>query len=55
MAASRQGGTKMVSTDILLESPRILGDRVKRIEDPKLITGHGTFIDDIRLPGTLHV
>lgn len=45
----------MVSTDALLESPRVLGDRVKRIEDPNLITGHGTFIDDVRLPGTLHM
>ena len=30
------------------------GERVKRLEDPALLTGQGRFIDDIRLPGTLH-
>ena len=30
------------------------GSRIKRREDPKLITGQGTFTDDIRLVGVLH-
>src|SRR5437763_15271627 len=34
---------------------RWLGTPVKRREDPRLITGNATFIDDIRLPGTLHL
>jgi len=34
---------------------RWFGTPVKRREDPKLITGHGTFIDDITLPGTLYM
>ena len=34
--------------------PRFFGAPVKRKEDPALITGKGSFVDDIRLPGTLH-
>src|SRR5262249_22017191 len=31
-----------------------VGRALKRIEDPRLITGAGTYVDDIRLPGMLH-
>src|SRR5919108_1412606 len=31
-----------------------VGQPVKRFEDPKLITGRGAFVDDIRLPDMLH-
>jgi carbon-monoxide dehydrogenase large subunit len=31
-----------------------VGQPVKRFEDPKLITGHGAFVDDIKLPDMLH-
>ena len=30
-----------------------IGRRIKRVEDPRLIKGLGTFVDDIRLPGLL--
>ncbi|MCM3568653.1 xanthine dehydrogenase family protein molybdopterin-binding subunit [Neobacillus mesonae] len=33
---------------------KVVGTRLKRKEDPKLITGHGSFADDIQLPGMLH-
>ena len=33
---------------------RELGARVKRLEDPRFLTGHGCYLDDIRLPGLLH-
>lgn len=33
---------------------KVYGQPVKRKEDPKLITGNGNFIDDIRLSGMLH-
>jgi carbon-monoxide dehydrogenase large subunit len=33
---------------------RYVGARVGRVEDARLLTGHGTFVDDIDLPGTLH-
>ncbi len=33
---------------------RYFGERIKRNEDPRLLTGRGTFVDDITLPGLLH-
>jgi carbon-monoxide dehydrogenase large subunit len=33
----------------------ILGNRVRRSEDPRFITGSATFGDDLDLPGALHV
>ena len=35
--------------------PKIIGSAVQRVEDPRLLTGHGRFIDDIMLPRILHV
>ncbi len=35
--------------------PKIIGARVQRVEDPRLLAGRGAFIDDLNLPGTLHV
>ena len=32
-----------------------LGQALKRAEDPRLITGQGSFVDDINRPGMLHV
>jgi carbon-monoxide dehydrogenase large subunit len=36
------------------EGPYI-GRALKRVEDPRLITGAATYVDDLRLPGLLHV
>ena len=33
---------------------RYAGARVRRVEDARLLTGHGTFVDDIVRPGMLH-
>ncbi len=33
---------------------RYAGARVPRVEDARLLTGNGTYVDDIRLPGLLH-
>ncbi len=33
---------------------RYVGKRVKRIEDPRLITGKGLYVDDLKLPGSLY-
>ena len=30
------------------------GARVQRIEDPALLQGKGRFVDDVKIPGTLH-
>ena len=32
-----------------------IGQRVQRKEDPRLLSGRGQFVDDISLPGMLHV
>ncbi|MBI2683561.1 MAG: xanthine dehydrogenase family protein molybdopterin-binding subunit [Acidobacteriales bacterium] len=34
---------------------KYVGNRVKRTEDPRLIQGLGHYVDDIKLPDTLHV
>jgi carbon-monoxide dehydrogenase large subunit len=33
---------------------RYAGARVHRVEDARLLTGHGTYVDDVSLPGMLH-
>ncbi|MGO9453081.1 MAG: xanthine dehydrogenase family protein molybdopterin-binding subunit [Candidatus Binataceae bacterium] len=33
--------------------PKFVGERIKRREDPRLITGTGMYVDDVRLPGLL--
>src|SRR2546426_7423210 len=34
---------------------RGLGHRVKRVEDDRFIRGKGNYVDDIKLPGMLHM
>ena len=36
-------------------SARYAGARVARVEDPRLLTGRGTYVDDVQRPGMLHV
>jgi carbon-monoxide dehydrogenase large subunit len=36
-------------------TPHPLGERVRRNEDPRLLTGQALFVDDVHLPGMLHV
>src|SRR2546428_8106907 len=33
---------------------RYIGQPMKRVEDPRLIKGIGTYVDDLTLPGMLH-
>ena len=35
--------------------PKLVGQRVKRREDPRLIQGRGTYVDDIKLAGLQHL
>ena len=35
-------------------APKYVGSRLKRIEDPRFITGAGQFMEDITLPGMAH-
>jgi carbon-monoxide dehydrogenase large subunit len=37
------------------EAPKFIGSPIKRREDPRLIQGLASYVDDIRLPGTLHL
>ncbi len=37
------------------DRPRYVGQRVKRTEDARLVRGQARYVDDIRLPETLHV
>ncbi len=36
-------------------STRYFGERVRRMEDPRLITGRGRYVDDIIYPGMVHL
>jgi carbon-monoxide dehydrogenase large subunit len=42
----------MPATPIL---PKLVGERIKRREDPRLIQGRGTYVDDIALVGMQHI
>ncbi len=33
----------------------LIGASIRRVEDPPLITGKGCYVDDIKLPGMLHM
>ena len=35
--------------------PKLVGQRIKRREDPRLIQGRGTFVDDLKIAGLLHM
>ena len=46
----------MSQADISVEMrPKLVGTRVKRTEDPRLLTGTGQYVDDIKLDGMVHV
>lgn len=38
-----------------VDDRRVIGKRVARKEDGRLLTGRGTFVDDVVVPGMLHV
>ncbi|HEX6031581.1 MAG TPA: hypothetical protein VFY90_09110, partial [Tepidiformaceae bacterium] len=35
--------------------PKLVGERIKRREDPRLIQGRATYVDDLKLAGMLHM
>jgi aerobic carbon-monoxide dehydrogenase large subunit len=41
--------------EILQSRPSFIGAAIKRREDPRLITGKGAFVDDVRLPHTVYL
>ena len=42
----------MAATPVL---PKLVGERVKRREDPRLIQGRGTYVDDVKVAGLRHL
>ena len=42
-------------TDMLDAPATVLGEPVKRTEDPRFITGTGNYIDDIKLPSLTQI
>src|SRR3954453_17467229 len=50
---SRGGGRREMATSA--ESGPCVGRRIKRVEDPRLLAGQGRFVDDVALPGLLHL
>jgi 2-furoyl-CoA dehydrogenase large subunit len=44
----------MTATDWQAVQARWTGTALKRKEDPRLLTGQGKFLDDVKLPGMLH-
>src|SRR5262245_65924694 len=58
MAAGSSGCEQLVSREpmsILAPSSRLVGTRVSRKEDPRLLTGAGRYVDDVMVPGVAHV
>ena len=41
-----------MSTPVL---PKLVGQRIKRREDPRLIQGRGTYVDDVKIAGLQHL
>lgn len=41
-------------TEVLRRPGTLVGARVLRVNDPKLLTGAGRFVDDLHLPGLVH-
>ena len=47
------GGVREKESEVVLRS--YVGASVKRKEDPRLITGSSIYVDDLKLPGMVHV
>ena len=37
-----------------IAAERYTGASIKRSEDPRILTGRGRYVDDLKLPGMLH-
>ena len=48
----RTRGDRMAASPVL---PKLVGQRVKRREDPRLIQGRATYVDDIKIAGMQHL
>src|ERR1700682_6373124 len=44
----------MSETTVQPVAARFVGQSIARKEDPRLVTGHGQYVDDVAVPGLLH-
>ena len=44
----------MATTKAVPKTKKLVGERIRRVEDPRLITGVATYVDDIKKPGMLY-
>jgi aerobic carbon-monoxide dehydrogenase large subunit len=54
MAPKARGSSGPVTELVAPGATRYAGARVHRVEDARLLTGRGTYVDDVSLPGMLH-
>src|ERR1019366_4232230 len=43
-----------MATTTITKTETLVGKRIRRREDPRLITGTATYVDDIQIPGLQH-
>src|ERR1700692_4771868 len=43
-----------MASPTITKTEKLVGKRIKRLEDPRLITGTATYVDDIQMPGMYH-
>ena len=48
------GGAVLCVRRGIVAAERFFGQRVKRLEDPRLLSGQGAFLEDLQLPWVLH-
>src|ERR1700742_2907489 len=51
--AANRGGVLRMTPDLERLRPGLVGQRIKRFEDPRLLSGCGRFVDDMAPPGTV--
>src|SRR6202011_4680036 len=50
----RKGRSVTMATTTVIKQDKLVGQRIRRKEDPRLITGAATYVDDIQMPGMHH-
>src|SRR5437870_9857330 len=52
----RRGKSRSINmaTPTITKTEKLTGKRIRRKEDPRLITGTATYVDDIQMPGMHH-
>ena len=44
----------MATTTVPVQTEKLVGKGIRRKEDPRLLTGTATYVDDVRIPGMHH-